>query len=167
MLLNRRFGYISTTNSHQLDFITSWSSKMSKGQINFFLKPDSDLRVQRQSPWLWSLSTPPSCLIVLIVCETSSSLTDKSQLCWQGKWEWLVVCNKGWESELLHFSLGCNGSFHGGLDQCIYLSLPLGHWRVEVDFSFPGSAKPVTSVPFCYGESWSKILSNFGETEKL
>ena len=73
-------------------------------------------------PWLWCLHTPPLFLIVIIACETSSSLPGKSQLCWQGKWEWLVVWNKGWEGELLHFSLGASASFHSGLGQGTHLS---------------------------------------------
>lgn len=70
VLLNRRFNDTSTTDSHQLDFIIKRSNTMLKEQIHFFLKPVSDLRVTKQSPWLWSLSTPPLFLIVLIVCET-------------------------------------------------------------------------------------------------
>lgn len=121
VLLNRRFNYI---NNYWLDFIISWCSKLLKEQINFFLKPGHDLIVNKQSPVVLSLYYSTLFLIVIIVCETCSSLTGKSQLSWQGKWEWLVVCNKGWESELLHFSLGDNASFHSGLDQCIYLSIP-------------------------------------------
>lgn len=124
VLWDRKFNYIMADDNYWLAFIINWSSKMSKEQINFFSKPGSGHRVKKQSTWLWFLHTPPLFLIVIIACETSSSLPGKSQLCWQGKWEWLVVWNKGWEGELLYFSLGASASFHSGLGQGTHLSIP-------------------------------------------
>lgn len=48
VLLDRRFSYISSTNSYPLNFILiSWSSTMLKEQINFYCKPDSDSSSQK------------------------------------------------------------------------------------------------------------------------
>lgn len=55
VLLNRRFDYI---NNYWLDFIINWPSKLLKEQINFFLKPDHDLVVNKQSTVVMSLYYP-------------------------------------------------------------------------------------------------------------
>lgn len=111
VFLNGRFNYTNTANNCWHDFITNWSSRTLKKQTNLFLELDRNLTVKSHPPWSSTLRTPPLVLIAIIVCETSSFLIGKSQLCWQGKWKRLVAYNKGWESELLHFSFGANTAF--------------------------------------------------------
>lgn len=79
---------------------------MLKEQINFFSKPGSGHRVKKQSTMVMMPSYPSPLFLIVIITETSLFLPGKSQLCWQGKWEWLVVWNKGWEGELLDALLG-------------------------------------------------------------